>query len=93
MEFVDGPVIQNSTQEILKELLRPLLKEAVAEALSSLEIEDTDLLTIDQAAEFLTLSKHSVYKLTASKKIPFFRRGKRIYFSRKSLADWIKGEG
>ena len=92
MENVDGPGIQNSTQEFLKELLRPLLEEAVAEALRSLEIEDNDLLTVDQAAEFLTISKHTVYKLTASKEIPFFKRGKRVYFSRKSLSDWIKGE-
>lgn len=88
-----GHCAQNSTTDILVELLRPLLKDAVEQALKSIELPsppDHDLLNVDQAAEFLSVSKDYVYRRTANNEIPCFRRGKRIYLSRKALTEWLK---
>lgn len=50
----------------------------------------TDLLTIKQAADFLTLSVPTMYGLVHRAEIPVNKRGKRLYFSKQELTDWIK---
>jgi excisionase family DNA binding protein len=52
---------------------------------------DTDqILDIDEAAVFLKLSKASIYGLVSRAEIPVNKKGKRLYFSRKELTDWVK---
>lgn len=52
--------------------------------------EVADILTIKEAAELLGLSVSSVYGLVHKKAIPVCKRGKKLYFSRQELLDWIK---
>lgn len=49
-----------------------------------------DLLTIKQAAEFLSLSVPTLYTKVSRKEIPVNKRGKRLYFSTDELSTWIK---
>jgi excisionase family DNA binding protein len=49
-----------------------------------------DLLTIKQAAEFLSLSVPTLYTKVSRKEIPVNKRGKRLYFSITELSTWIK---
>ena len=49
-----------------------------------------NLLTIKQAATFLTLSVPTIYGLVQRSEIPVNKRGKRLYFSEVELTDWIK---
>jgi excisionase family DNA binding protein len=79
------------TDEFLAELLRPILKDAVKEALKGYQ-PDMDLMTVDEAAIFLSMGKDYIYRKTSNGEIPFFKKGKRCYFSRKDLTKWIKGE-
>lgn len=51
---------------------------------------DDDFLTIEEAGEFLKLQKATLYGLTSASKIPYSKRGKRLYFLRSELASWIK---
>ena len=37
-----------------------------------------EFLNIDQACEFLKLAKPTIYTLTCKKKIPFFKKGKKV---------------
>jgi excisionase family DNA binding protein len=48
-----------------------------------------ELLNITEAAKYLDLAKQTVYGLTASRKIPHYKRGKRIYFKRDELIQWV----
>lgn len=48
------------------------------------------LLTIDKAAELLSLSVPTIYGLVSRKEIPVSKKGKRLYFSRQELLDWVK---
>ena len=60
-------------------------------AKSETELSETpDLLTIQQAAQFISLSVPTMYGLVQRAKIPVNKRGKRLYFSKKELTDWIK---
>jgi excisionase family DNA binding protein len=49
------------------------------------------LLSIDEAAEFLRLAKPTLYSKVSRNEIPFMKRGKRLYFSRTELMDYLKG--
>lgn len=48
-----------------------------------------NVLTIDEVALLTDLSVSCLYKKTCSKQIPFYRSGKRIYFNRKEIEDWM----
>jgi excisionase family DNA binding protein len=47
--------------------------------------------TIQKASEFLSLSVPTIYGKVSRKEIPFMKRGKRLYFSRTELMDYLKG--
>jgi len=53
-------------------------------------VETDELLTIQQAADFLKLSVPTIYSLVSRSAIPVNKRSKRLYFSKKELTDWIK---
>lgn len=52
--------------------------------------EADTLLTIQQAAEFLHLSVPTLYGKVHTREIPFSKQGKRLYFSKAELSDWVK---
>lgn len=48
------------------------------------------VLTIDEAAEYMGLKKSYLYKLTSERRIPHFKpNGKKIYFEREALTSWM----
>ena len=47
-------------------------------------------LTLNEASEYLDLSKSALYKMTSKKEIPFYNPGgKKIYFKKEELNNWI----
>ncbi len=52
--------------------------------------ETDQLLTIKQAGEFISLSVPTIYGLVQRAAIPVSKQGKRLYFSKQELTDWIK---
>ena len=52
--------------------------------------QEDELLTIDEAAKFVKLSKPTLYGLVHKKSIPYNKKGKRLYFQKAELLDWIK---
>ena len=54
-------------------------------------ITEKEMLNVTEAAEYLGISKSTIYKLTCSHTIPFYKPlGKTIYIDRKDLIDWMK---
>lgn len=50
-----------------------------------------EVLTLEEASEYLGVSKSQLYKLTRTAAIPHYKpNGKFIYFDRKELVDWVK---
>lgn len=47
-------------------------------------------LTVKEAAEYLGVSRDSIYKMVREKQIPHFRIRSTILFSQKAIDDWIK---
>jgi excisionase family DNA binding protein len=46
---------------------------------------------LTEAAAFLNVSKGLIYKLTGSKRIPFYKIGSRVMFSEEQLLGWVSG--
>jgi excisionase family DNA binding protein len=72
-----------------------LIEDSVRKALSHhttdrSQPEADKLMTIEQAAAFLSLSVPTLYTQTSKAIIPCMKKGKRLYFSKDELTDWIK---
>ena len=46
-------------------------------------------LNLDEASDYLGLSKHSIYSFTSRGVIPHYKTGRKIYFSIDELNNWI----
>lgn len=83
------------TFEQLPELLSKILEKV--EVLEKLLLEQTlkkedqqEMLTIKEAATFLDLTVPTLYSKVSRKEIPSHKPGKRLYFQKSELLDWIK---
>jgi excisionase family DNA binding protein len=58
------------------------------------QVETTEhpdqLLTIQQAAEFLNLTVPTIYSKVSKRELPVMKRSKRLYFSRIQLMEYVK---
>jgi excisionase family DNA binding protein len=71
----------------LETLLRieALLKES--------NVKFKELLTLEESAYYLSLSKSALYKMTSKKEIPYYiPGGKNIYFKKADLDNWVYGK-
>lgn len=51
-----------------------------------------EVLNLEELCAFTGLAKSTIYKLTMSGQIPFYKRSKLIYFDRQEIIDWLKSE-
>ena len=80
-------MIAEQKENVNRDMLRDLICEEVRKALDNKK----DLMKIDEASEFLGLSKSYLYKKTMTGEIPFYRpMGKVMYFEKSALVDWIR---
>jgi len=77
--------------------LEPIFKRWIKEAQSEMQpqkVEPTNqpeqLLTIQEAAEFLSLTVPTMYSKVSKGELPVMKRSKRLYFSRIELLDYLK---
>ena len=48
------------------------------------------ILNVSQAAAFLHLSVATLYTKVSCREVPFSKRGKRLYFRRSELEEWVR---
>jgi excisionase family DNA binding protein len=85
-------MINNKIIVIEKNDLEQLIQDVVKNALnqSALKKEYPNLfLDISEAAAYLKIAKQTLYGLTSSRMIPYFKKGKRLYFRRTELDHWL----
>jgi excisionase family DNA binding protein len=56
----------------------------------SLNEEVDKLLTVEEAAQFLHLSKPTIYSKVSRGELPYMKSSKRLYFSKVELTEYIK---
>lgn len=84
-------ITHNNIPEALGEVLQRL--GSIEQLLSNQQPqpqEQDQLLTIQQAGELLKLSVPTIYGLVHRTEIPHSKKGKRLYFSRHELLEWVQ---
>jgi excisionase family DNA binding protein len=77
-------------EELIK-LISEKVSDNILEAINPSKTSDEDpLLTIDEVSKNYNLSKATIYGLTHKKEIPFYKPGKRLFFLKSEILDWIK---
>lgn len=80
-------MIDAQKENVNRDMLRDIISDEVRKALD----QKKDLMKIEEASEFLGLSKSYIYKKTMTGEIPFYRPlGKVLYFEKAALVDWIR---
>ena len=67
-------------KECLEEVFEPFLKDLKPQR---------DLVDLNEISEYLKLSKSQLYKLISRREIPYRKFGKRLFFSKNELDEWI----
>jgi excisionase family DNA binding protein len=49
-------------------------------------------ITVKEAADYIGVSKDTIYELSKRKQIPCIRVGRRILFRREALDNWMEGK-
>ena len=67
------------------------LQERV-ERLENLCYSAKEVLNLEEASSFLGIAKSTLYKLTGSNSVPYFKpAGKLIFFEKQALLNWVRG--
>ena len=87
--------------EIDREEFSSIVSQAVHHALSNAGInpspqsskEDEDIMTVAEVCVLLNMKKSGLYQKTHQRQIPFMKQGKKLYFSRQEINEWLKSGG
>ncbi|HOZ51409.1 MAG TPA: helix-turn-helix domain-containing protein [Chitinophagaceae bacterium] len=64
------------------------MSEILTENATGKKVEDFYMNT-KEACNFLNLAKPTIYSLTSKRKIPFIKKGKKLYFKKADLEVWL----
>lgn len=78
-----------TTADELQSLIQLSLVRALADSSQSTHTVSNELMNVLEASAFLNLSKQTLYGFTSRHEIPFFKRGKKLYFRRSELEAWV----
>ena len=82
---------ENNTNpiETLTQQVAALTKKV--ETLTNVLCQAKEILTLEEAAVFLGVTKSTLYKLTHNQVIPYFKpSNKMVYFERQELMNWVR---
>ena len=75
---------------LAQQLLRQEKNEERIGALERIFLCQKEIFNFDEAAEYLSMSKSTLYKLTAKKEIPHYKPNRYVFFERSELDNWIR---
>ncbi|RFZ91065.1 DNA-binding protein [Mucilaginibacter conchicola] len=82
----------NELPEVVRLLFEKLEQvESLVINLQPKNEEENELMNVQEAAQFLKISVASLYTRVSRNEIPVSKPGKRLYFNRTELIDWIRG--
>lgn len=86
-------IVYIAEKEELQELVRESIHWEIETFLKSVNQEKTpERLSLVDAARYMGIKRSTMYKLTSSRKIPFYKFGKGIIFEKKELDDWMTSQ-
>jgi excisionase family DNA binding protein len=74
--------------------LEIIVQNSVIKALKDHSLEGKEpkekFLSVEQAAIYLQLAEQTLYGFTSKRKIPFIKKGKKLYFKESELKKWLE---
>ena len=55
--------------------------------------DDDQMMTMEEACLFIGKKRSTMYSLTSERRIPYRKRGNKLYFFKKELVEWIQSGG
>ena len=56
-------------------------------------LDDDQMMTMEEACKFIGKKRSTMYSLTSERRIPYRKRGNKLYFFKKELVEWIQSGG
>jgi len=74
--------------------LEDMMENCVRRVLDEMKTEETraatkEVFNLSETCEFLHLSKPTLYAMTSKNLIPHYKRGKKLYFKKTELTNWL----
>lgn len=73
----------------LEAIIQESVRKAINEGKREMPDDHTEILNIQEASKYLNLAKQTLYSFTSKRVIPFFKKGKKLYFKRIELNNWL----
>ncbi|MCI4667827.1 MAG: helix-turn-helix domain-containing protein [Bacteroidia bacterium] len=87
---MNSKIVVMTEEDILLLIKKAFDDLSIAEKLGEKERPgEQGLFDVKEAAEFLKMKVPTLYGLTSKREIPFFKKGKRIYFKKDELLEWV----
>jgi excisionase family DNA binding protein len=80
----------STATDVLREVIEKAVEAGVRKALNVNETTNRRLLSVDEAARYLSLSKREVYNMVAHGELPAVRHGRRTMLDIRDLDHWIE---
>ena len=82
---MDNIVVITKTElvEIIQETLRGAKQD------EKMPVQQNEFLDISEASNFLKMAKQTLYGLTSHRKIPYIKKGKKVYFNKAEVITWL----
>lgn len=74
----------------MAQMIENSVRKAFSEFSPKSSYIDDKPLNIDEAVEFLQMPKSSIYQLSSTRQIPFNKVGKKLFFFKKNLLEWLE---
>ncbi len=87
---MEAVTITQITPTELASLIENSIKKALALQSKELQTPTDEVLTVKDAAKFLSLSVPTIYGLISKGEIPVMKRSKRCYFSKVELINYLQ---
>lgn len=82
---MDNIIVISKTE--LVEIIQETIKSAKQD--QKMPVQQNEFLDISEASNFLKMAKQTLYGLTSNRKIPFIKKGKKVYFNKAEVITWL----
>jgi excisionase family DNA binding protein len=72
--------------------LREAGKEEWIEMAKAIDSSKDKMMTIKELAEFLSISRYTIYNWTSTRSLPFYKVGRAVRFGRKDIEAWLEAQ-
>src|SRR5699024_120650 len=88
---MNGVIVTMEKDELVRAISKAVtvaLKER--KEIQSKDVEFEEIMQTDQLCRYLKIKKAAIYQLTTYKRIPYFKKGKRLFFKKNEIDEWLR---